>query len=194
MANLYSSDDITVLGGPSTVNIDLDFGPTGQRGSKFFVGNGNPNSTPSPIGSSTPVFIFDMYLNLNSATSEYRSLYQYQSVSGTNTWVKLINLIPNIYSLNISLNFVDGVASTTIPVISLVDSDQVSSITASKFNVQYSILNSGKPTMNDLVVSDIVVADGTRVLPLSFSSYELNNGSIESLTGQKMVHLFISVV
>jgi hypothetical protein len=194
MANLYSSDDITVLGGPSTVNIDLDFGPTGQRGSKFFVGNGNPNSTPSPIGSSTTVFIFDMYLNLNSATSEYRSLYQYQNVSGTNTWVKLINLIPNIYSLNISLNFVNGIASTTIPVISLVDSDQVSSITASRFNIQHSLVNNGKPNMTDVTVSEIVVADGTRVLPLSFSAYQLNNGIMESVTGQKMVHIFISVV
>jgi hypothetical protein len=194
MANLYSSDDITVLGGPSTVNIDLDFGPTGQRGSKFFVGNGNPNSTPSPIGTSLPIFIFDMYLNLDSATNEYRSLYQYQNVSGVNTWVKLINLIPNIYSLNISLNFVDGLASTTIPVISLVSSDQVSSITASKFNIQHSLVNSGKPNMTDVTVSEIVVADGTRVLPLSFSAYELNNGNIESVTGQKMVHIFISVV
>jgi len=194
MANLYSSDDITVLGGPSTINIDLDFGPTGQRGSKFFVGNGNPNSTPSPISTSIPLFVFDMYLNLNPATSEYRSLYQYQNVSGTNTWVKLINLIPNIYSLNISLNFVNGIASTTLPVISLVDSDQVSSITASRFNVQHSLVNNGKPNMTDVTVSEIVVADGTRVLPLSFSAYQLNNGIIESVTGQKMVHIFISVV
>jgi hypothetical protein len=194
MANLYSSDDITVLGGPSTINIDLDFGPTGQRGSKFFVGNGNPNSTPSPISTSIPLFVFDMYLNLNSATSEYRSLYQYQNVSGTNTWVKLINLIPNIYSLNISLNFVNGIASTTLPVISLVDSDQVSSITSSRFNIQHSLVNNGKPNMTDVTVSEIVVADGTRVLPLSFSAYQLNNGIIESVTGQKMVHIFISVV
>jgi hypothetical protein len=194
MANLYSSEDITVLGGPSTINIDLDFGPTGQRGSKFFIGNGNPNSTPSPLGTSVYPFIFDMYINLDSASSEYRSLYQYQNVSGTSTWVKLISLVPNIYSLNISLNFVDGIASTTIPVISLVSSDQVSSITASKFNLQYSILNSGKPTMTDVTVSDIVVSDGTRVLPLSFSAYELNSGNIESVTGQKMVHIFISVV
>jgi hypothetical protein len=194
MANLYSSDDITVLGGPSTVNIDLDFGPTGQRGSKFFIGNGNPNSSPSPLGISVYPFVLDMYINLDSATNEYRSLYQYQNVSGVNTWVRLINLIPNIYSLNISLNFVDGLASTTIPVISLVSSSQVSSITASKFNVQHSLVNNGKPSMTDITVSEIVVADGTRVLPLSFSAYELNNGNIESVTGQKMVHIFISVV
>lgn len=194
MANLYSSDDITVLGGPSTVNIDLDFGPTGQRGSKFFIGNGNPNSTPSPLGISVYPFVLDMYINLDSATNEYRSLYQYQNVSGVNTWVKLINLIPNIYSLNISLNFVDGLASTTIPVISLVSSNLVSSITASKFNIQHSLVNNGKPNMTDVTVSEIIVADGTRVLPLSFSAYELNNGNIESVTGQKMVHIFISVV
>jgi hypothetical protein len=56
------------------------------------------------------------------------------------------------------------------------------------------LVNSGKPNMTDVTVSEIVVADGTRVLPLSFSAYELNNGNIESVTGQKMVHIFISVV
>ena len=35
---VLSNDDLTVLAGPSTVELLVDIGPTGTRGSKFFVG------------------------------------------------------------------------------------------------------------------------------------------------------------
>jgi hypothetical protein len=41
---LVTADDITVLGGPSSITVDLDFGPQGQRGSQIFTGSGQPNN------------------------------------------------------------------------------------------------------------------------------------------------------
>ena len=41
---LVNTDDITVLGPPAQVNVQLDIGATGNRGSQIFVGTGNPNS------------------------------------------------------------------------------------------------------------------------------------------------------
>ena len=41
---VLSNDDLTVLAGPPTIELLVDIGPTGTRGSKFFVGIGNPNS------------------------------------------------------------------------------------------------------------------------------------------------------
>ena len=39
---LLSNDDLTVFGGPETVSLDLDFGPTGDRGN-FIIGlQGDP--------------------------------------------------------------------------------------------------------------------------------------------------------
>jgi hypothetical protein len=40
---LLSNDDITVLGPPNTVEVLVDIGPTGTRGSQVFVGIGDPN-------------------------------------------------------------------------------------------------------------------------------------------------------
>jgi len=40
---LLSNDDVTVLGPPSTVEVLVDIGPSGTRGSQVFVGVGDPN-------------------------------------------------------------------------------------------------------------------------------------------------------
>ena len=39
---LLNNDDITVLGPPETVELLVDIGPTGTRGSQVFVGVGDP--------------------------------------------------------------------------------------------------------------------------------------------------------
>ena len=190
MAEVYSSDSITVLGGPARINLDVDFGPVGQRGSQIFVGNGNPNSIS--VGQ-TPK-IFDMYINLDSSEGEYRSLYQYQNSLGTNTWVKLINLIPNIKSINSTALFVAGEASINIPVASIAPSGYSGSITAEMFNIQYSVINNSSPIISNLVVSDIVTSAGVQVLPLTVSAKEFSGGGFTDIDGQRTVHLFISVV
>ena len=41
---VLSNDDLTVLSGPEVIELLVDIGPTGTRGSKVFVGIGNPNS------------------------------------------------------------------------------------------------------------------------------------------------------
>ena len=41
---LLANDDITVLGPPEIVEVLVDIGPKGERGSKVFVGLGDPNS------------------------------------------------------------------------------------------------------------------------------------------------------
>ena len=33
---VLATDDLAVLGGPETVNVEVDFGPTGDRGSQIF--------------------------------------------------------------------------------------------------------------------------------------------------------------
>ena len=41
---LLSNDDLTVFGGPETINLDLDFGPTGDRGSIIIGVQGDPRN------------------------------------------------------------------------------------------------------------------------------------------------------
>ena len=73
---VLSNDDLTVLAGPSTVELLVDIGPTGTRGSKFFVGIGNPNSL-SGLGQ----ILNDMYID-TAPGPNYGYLYQYISAPG----------------------------------------------------------------------------------------------------------------
>jgi hypothetical protein len=47
---IVSPDSLSLVGGPSTVNVEVDFGPAGTRGSQIFVGRGQPNNPSTVIG------------------------------------------------------------------------------------------------------------------------------------------------
>lgn len=189
---ILSSDSLTVLGGPATVDVEVDFGPEGDRGSYIFVGEGDPNSPSTVIGQDPAVF--DLYINLDASdSSDYLAMYQYQNVDGSNIWTKLLKLIPNTYSVNNTGTFVDGERSINIPVINVVPLDQVANISAANFNIQYNILNNN-PVSSSLSVGELVSQDDIVILPLTINAIEYSDGAWSNLSGQKTVHLFITVV
>ena len=74
---LLSNDDVTVLGPPNTVEVLVDIGPTGTRGSKVFVGSGNPNNlTSSGSIFGQAIILNDLYINISPGTN-YGYMYQY---------------------------------------------------------------------------------------------------------------------
>jgi len=192
MANLLSNEDITVLGGPSEITVNLDFGPTGQRGSYWIVGNGNPNDSNTEIGQTPQVQ--DIYLNLDVENGEYLSVYQYQTGIGITSWVKLVNLIPKIFSKNVTANFVAGSASVNIPLIEVVPPEIIGSTVLTDFNVQHSVVDTNSPVASGLSVSGIIIDNGTQVLSLDITASQLQEGAWENLSGEQSVHLFISLV
>ena len=193
---ILSSEDLTILGGPESITLDLDFGPQGERGSEFFVGNCNPNSNPENIPVTPKVF--DMYINLlpSDPDEEYLYLYQYQNVSGEDTWTPLVKLIPNTYSTNRVVTFVDGEKSINVQVSKLVPPSLISSITSDKFNVQYSISGSLNPVSSSISVLPIITESvtGDLVLPMQIKAVEYNAGSWSNLSSEVTVHLLITVV
>jgi hypothetical protein len=192
MANLLSNEDITVLGGPAEITVNLDFGPTGPRGSYWIVGNGNPNDSNTEIGQTPQVQ--DIYLNLDSENGEYLSVYQYQSGIGITSWVKLVNLIPKIFSRNVLATFVDGVASINIPLVDIVPTEIIGSTVTTDFNVQHSVVNTNSVIASGLSVSGIIIDNGVQVLSMDIKASQLEGGAWENLTGEQSVHLFISLV
>lgn len=190
MANLLSTDDITVLGGPAVISVDLDFGPTGQRGSKFFIKDGNPNS----ITFDDDILFGDLCINSDSESVEYRSIYMYQSVPGGSTWTKITNLIPNFYSRKTINEFADGTITVEIPLISITPDTLVGEMTTDRFVIQHSIVNTVNPTVSNLSITSITEVDSLQVLRLSVNAVEFDNGEWTSVNGQRSLHLFISVV
>lgn len=189
---LVGAIDVTVLGGPATVDVGLDFGPSGDRGSYYFVGNGNPNNPGTVIGQTPKVF--DMYINLLTSDTDYLSLYQYQYVNGANVWVKLVKLIPNQYSESVTRSFDNGELQFYIPVAKIVALDLIPNVSSSDFSIQHSIVNNSNPVVSTLILGEIVTAGGVLSLPITIKAKEFDGTDWASVDGNSRIDLFISVV
>ena len=190
---LVTADDITVLGGPSSITVDLDFGPQGQRGSQIFTGSGQPNNPNNDIYDQS-LEIFDLYINTLVGDSEYLYMYQYINSNGSNTWVPVVKLIPNIYSKNIEKVFVDGSTTINVKLVDIVSGSLVSSLESTNFNVQASINNLGNPVATTISLGTVAIVAGFRSLPITITAVEYDGTSWENLDGTRVVNLLITVV
>jgi hypothetical protein len=194
--SLLASEDLTVLGGPAAITVDVNIGPSGERGSNIFVGNGNPISNPDQLPV-TPK-IFDMYINTlpSDPDNEYLYMYQYINVSGTDTWVPAVKLLPNIHSTNRQAIFVDGKKTLNVKVTNIVSIDSIPNITSQNFNVQCSISGNLNPVSHVINLSELVLDPGTGdyVLPIEVTAVEFFEGAWVNLENEVIVHLLITVV
>ncbi len=213
MANaILSSDNITVLGGPSRLDVDLNIGATGARGSLFFTGLNNPNLLS--LSQDFPVFptVFDIFINVNETSNDYLQGYQYANEDGVNKWVPIFKINQRVYSINEVLTFVDGEASVLINVSDLgLDRIPFESYTNSfaYFNVQATLSNadlenSSAPQLPSAVSVKVGDAfEGSEVsedsgtfpifLPLSFRAIEFSNSSWSDINNKKVaIYLTIS--
>lgn len=181
---LLSNDDLTVLGPPEVVELLVDIGPTGTRGSQVFIGDGNPNDID--IGQ-TPLYN-DLYLNI-APGDEYSYLYQYVSEPGGPTWISVLKVNPTLYSKILPTTFSSGQASITIAVADIV-SVTGSILTKNNFNVQYNIKNSD-PIACSIDIPELVDPD---YLVINFKAVKYSSSSWSNLSGEVDVNLFISIV
>ena len=62
---LLNTEDVVVLGPPETIDVLVDIGPQGTRGTKFIVGSGEPNpQTSSGVLLGQTLILNDMYINV----------------------------------------------------------------------------------------------------------------------------------
>jgi hypothetical protein len=190
---VLDSDELTVLGGPSQVQVEVDFGAQGDRGSVILSGSGDPNTITTDgilITSGLELQAYDMYINTQQG-NDYTKLYQYVASDGNAlTWKQVLTLLPNMYSINKNVTFNSGTGTIAdIAITDITDISGSSSLTAANFNVQYSIIGS------DSVASAISVSNPANgKLPISIKAHEFNGTTWTALSGSKAVHLFITVV
>lgn len=109
---VIANDDLVVLGGPSSVTVELDIGATGNRGSYIFTDVGKPTS--ENISFTVTPQINDLYINLNPSDNEYLYLYQYKLDNAVLGWTKILRLVPNTVLANPVLKFINGEAHTSL--------------------------------------------------------------------------------
>lgn len=186
---LLDNDDITVLGPPEIVELSVDIGAKGTRGSQIFVGVGNPNIIS--IGQ-TPL-LNDMYINA-SPGPDYGYMYQYVSQPGGNVWVEILRISPTIYSENHLATFVAGTGASTGSASIIIPLSNILTVTgapptADHFNVQYTIAHTN-PTSSSMTIPSLVDDD----LIINIEAIEYDSGSWQALDGEITVHIFVSIV
>jgi hypothetical protein len=187
---LLNTDDVVVIGPPASIDLLVDIGPQGVRGSKFIVGSGEPNAlTANNVLLGTTLILNDMYIN-TAPGANYGYMYQYISQPGGNTWIQVLKINPAIYSSTDTVVFTSGSGSITIPVSNIVTVSG-SPLTASNFNVQFQI-EGANPIASSMEIP--ALAGNGSNLVINFDAVQYSGGSWSALTGSKNVHIFISIV
>lgn len=186
MTVLVANDDLTVIGGPTSIKVSMDLGATGKRGSQIFVSAGNPNEV---VIGQTPE-VFDLAINTSKSDSEYLYMYQYQNLGAINQWVSLFRLMPDKFSENYTKSFIDGVTQINVPVFSITSTEN---LTAENFNVQHSIIGTN-PVSSSVSIGTIEIVDDVQILPITITAVEFADSAWTGLSGSKIVHLYITVV
>jgi hypothetical protein len=182
---LLANDDITVLGPPPVIEVLVDIGPKGDRGSQFFVGVGNPNTIN--IGQ-TPE-LNDLYINA-SPGAEQGYLFQYKSSPGGNSWVQVLNIYPTNFSANYTVTFESGSAEVIIPIDDIL-TVVGTALTAENFSVQYSIAHTA-PVASTMEIPPLVGAGDNLVINLQAVQYVSSTWS--ALDEPVTVHINITIV
>lgn len=181
---ILESPQVVVLGGPSNIQVQLDTGATGQRGSIVYSGAGLPSSSTIPNYSS--ILAGDLYIN-SSSGSNYSWLYQYLVKPGGTNWEPILSLNPSLYNAVHEANFVAGEATLSIPISNI---SSTISLLASNFAVTFSFENS-KPVSASLKSKTVLSSN----LILVFTAAEFASPNWSALVGTAIkVSLNIRVI
>ncbi len=183
-----NTDDLAIIAPPEIIEVAVDIGPTGQRGSKVFVGSGEPNSlTSGGKIFSQDIYLNDLYINVSPGT-DYSYMYQYVSVPGANQWETILKVNPALHArLDQTIDFTSGTATVTVPISSIVTVTG-SPLVASNFNVQHNIKHSNVVSSS---ISNVQVSGSNLQITIKAMEY---SGSWQTLTATDVsVYLFISV-
>lgn len=83
---VVSNDDLTVLGPPAAIDLQVDIGPEGPRGSYIYSGFNDPNTVSGPF-INNPQEVGDLYYRTSNNT-----IYQYTSQPGGDQWIEITSL------------------------------------------------------------------------------------------------------
>jgi len=212
---IVSTPDLTVLGGPASIQLDTNIGAAGSRGVFVMFGPVDPNDLTAPQFFIDDPILFDLYILVDPSSSDYLQVYQYVIQDGDTKWVPTIKLRPNFYGTNRVVTFIDGVAELQIPTseIGLVPlrSGEVSFInTRFLFGVQatlsnYNVLSEVEPSIPDthlpaavsVKVDDIELdlVDSVEKVKITLYGAEFNGTSMQSINNKSVIaHLSILVI
>lgn len=195
MTNIFvSSDETKVIGGTANVNVEVDFGPQGDRGNLFLVGYGDPNT----VSHSVTLQLLDLYINVQATDEDYLVMYQYVNSGGIDTWVPTSKLMTDKFSAIRQVSFTAGEATDLVEfkVSNIVPMSLVSGLTEENFNIQCTFSHPENPIAHSISINPITIQAGTGdvILPVNIHAAEFSGGEWTGLNETAYVHFLITVV
>ena len=198
---VVSAIDLTVFGGPSSIDVDVDFGTQGERGSRIYGVIEDPRliSTPKPVDTK----IFDVAINVTPGTGTYLTFFQ-KVGSGNEDWIAMTELFPNIFSAKEEVTFTGGTATFDI-VLNEVFSIQDQNYDVARFSIQHTIENiepgqPRRPVSSGISLAVNAVA-GDQVLTITINAIEYNSTGgpggtpiWQNIIGDRALHVLATVV
>ncbi len=187
--NLVVQDDnLTVYGPPQSIELALDIGPKGDKGSKIYTGPGDPNVNTG-LFINDPASLSDIFIR-NDLGADYGVLYQYVSVPGGNEWQSVLKFQPITFNEIVQTTFTSGSASFLIPLNSIFVSAPAN-LTADEIAINITPQHSSAVA---LTVANKSLTTGTnRSLQVNVLGKSLG-GSITDLSGQITLNINLSIV
>lgn len=213
---VLSTDDVTVLGGPSSVSFEVGTGATGDRGSRIYQGDEDPNNMSDsdfdPDLLDLPK-IYDLFLVISPSSSDYLQFYQYVQRDGSQVWDKILKMSQSSYAINTILDFTSGLATKNINLFELdelglvfdnlpsTDPDHFpggTTNTYALFNIQITLDNDSLPSAVSVSAGDIYAGpepDYAKHLPITVNAAEWNGSTWSDIDGKSVAaHIVISIV
>lgn len=185
---VLSTEDLTVFGGPSSINLDIDFGPTGTRGSRIY----GVSADPRLVTTQKPADIqnYDIAMVISPSEPDYLTVYQKIGTT-SDEWIQFASLVPNVYSAKSYITFSNGVATGIVPASDLFILD---TYTADQFMVQVAIEEEDATTKPTSVGVSLAISDAgaKKYLVITATAAEFDAGTWSAVSGQRIAHLFIS--
>lgn len=192
---VFSSEDLTVFGGPSSINLDVDIGAQGVRGTVIHGLIGDPRTLPT---SQLPTDLIprDLGINISPSTPDYLTVYQ-KVGSLPQEWIALYSIFPNVYFSKIAANFNEsGVA--VIPV-ALTTNFVVDNYDISNFSAQVTVeslpdgSNNPIPLLSSITLAVRATAN-QQFLDIKVKALQFVGGTWTPITGVRTVHVLATVV
>jgi hypothetical protein len=182
---VLETDDLTVLGPPASIDLQVDIGPKGEQGSFIYSASGDPNSVVGPF-ISRPARIGDLYFRIDN-----NAFYQFVSVPGGTQWQIISNIRPLIYNTLENINFSSGSGSTSL-LLNNFFSNAPANLTPEQLSVQ--LTAEGENPVAITLKSKGITSGSTRSLLLEFVAAEYESGSWQSMSGSANIAVTINVV
>lgn len=193
---LLDTPEISVIGPPNNILVQLETGATGERGSLIFSGFDNPNSASALLTGSLPN---DLFIRESQGQTE-GYIYQYLSDgAGGFNWEKIGNLKPSTFSdiaslsASAGLTASAGIFSYEVSIAEAFNEYSISDITANNLHVSITPELLNTPIVTTIYGKEVNAGTNTIILDFYAMKYIAGSWSTVSDNSAKF-HITISLL